>query len=897
MSWLSKIFYYGKSFFLRKKLEAQLSEEVRTHVEMATEANIVAGMPPEEARYAALRVFGNVAGIQERTRDEHGWVWLENTSKDVRYAWRMLWKNPGFTAAAVISLALCIGANTAIFSMLYALVIKPLPYRDARRIVEIYNSFPKAGLDKLFSNFGQYFDFKQHTKAFAELGLWRLDDYTLGDKESPLRIPGVVATAEMFDILGVQPLLGRFFTEGNHVPGADKVVVLTQSFWESRFQNDPGVLGRTVRLDGATYEIIGVAPRLLEAFDARARFVRPFSWTPEQEKQSGRTGYSPQLYGRLKPTATIEEALAQVAALEQLDYETAPPAIREFFDRTGHVIKVDSVQAQRVGPVRTSLLLLQGGVLLVLLIGCVNVANLLLARSNARRGELATRVALGAGRGAIARQLLVESALLTSLGVALGLALAWAALGVVNRFSAELLPDALPFAIDGRVLAVTAAIATGMAVFIGLVPVVHVLGGNLLTLLHSQGRGASGGRGLRAMSSVLVIVQVAVALILLAGAGLLVRSFTKVLGVDPGFDPRQVITARIALPVDASGDQSARKFQQRLETALREVPGVTVGLATSTPFLLVPQVHVSMPISAFTVRDPIAPGGLVERDGFSSGASPSYLAVMHIPLREGRWFNDADTEKSRRVVVVDEDFARRYFAGRSAVGQQLVADSRPPQNEADWWEIVGVVGNVRHNGVEEKSGNPFVYRPLTQAPFFGGLSVFVRTARPIPEVVGILRKKVAAIDPSLPIFDGGTMETVISNCYANRRGIMCLLLSFAGIALVLSAVGVYSVLAYDVSQRTREIGIRCAIGASRWQVAGLIVSQGLWKVGIGVALGLAGAFNLSRFMSSLLFGVQPTDPLAFAGVSLMLVLVALLACYLPARRAAKIDPVIALRAE
>lgn len=895
MNWLRQLLFRFRALFQKEKLDAEMAEEMRAHLEMQEAANRAAGMPPDEARYAARRQFGHMDGIKESARDQRGWVWLENTVKDVRYAGRMLGKNPGFTAAAVISLALCIGANTAIFSMLYALVIKPLPYHDSQGIVEVYNSFPKAGFNKLPSNLGQYFDFKQHAKAFAHLGLWRLDDYTLGDKDGPTRISGVIATAEMFDVLGVQPLLGRFFAAENHIPGADKVVVLTQSFWESHFQKDPGVLGRTMRLDGVTYEIIGIAPHLFEAFDARARFVRPLSWPPDQVNQIGRAGYSPQLLGRLKPTATIDEAYAQVAALEKTYYDAAPPSTREFFDRTGHVIRVDTVQAQRVGPVKTSLYLLQGGVLFVLLIGCVNVANLLLARSNARRGELATRVALGASRGAIACQLLIESALLTGLGAALGLALAWAALGAVNRFTTQLLPDALPFAVDGRVLGYTALIAAGMALFIGLLPVVHVLGGNLLTLLHSQGRGASGGRGVRAMSSVLVVAQVTVALILLTGAGLLIRSFANVLAVDPGFDPRQVITARIALPPDDAKYDQNRLFLQRLEAALREVPGVTVSLATATPFLLVPQVHVSMPIENFTLRDPAQPTG--GRDAYSSGASPSYLKTMHIPLRAGRWFNEADAEKSRPVVVVDEEFERLYFAGHSAVGQHLVSGGTTPRKEEDWAEIVGVVGNVRHNGVEEKSGNPFLYRPLTQAPFYGGLSVFIRTARPVSEVLALLREKVATIDPTLPVFEAGTMESVISNCFANRRGIMCLVVSFAGIALLLSAVGIYGVLAYDVSQRTREIGIRSALGATRRQVAGLIVRQGLWKTLIGVVLGVAGATLLSRYLTSLLFEVRPTDSFVYVAVSLLLMLVAALASWLPARRAAKVDPVIALRAE
>jgi predicted permease len=530
----------------------------------------------------------------------------------------------------------------------------------------------------------------------------------------------------------------------------------------------------------------------------------------------------------------------------------------------------------------------------VLLIGCVNVANLLLVRSNARRGEMATRLALGASKSAIVRQLLVESALLTWLGAALGLALARVAVGAINHFSARLLPDALPFAIDARMVGVTVLVATGMAVCLGLLPVIHIVGGNLLTHLHSQGRSTSGGRAMRMMSGLLVVAQVAVALILLAGAGLLIRSFTKVMAVDPGFDPRHVIAARIALRPDGESHDRNRIFQRQFERTLSEIPGVTAALATATPFRLLPQFHVSMPLGRFILRGPGQPAG--GRDAFSAGASPTYLATMRVPLREGRWFNDTDTAKSRSVVVVDEEFARHYFAGRRAVGQ-LVSEGPTPQKQEDWSEIVGVVGDVRNNGAEDTSRIPFLYRPLTQAKFYGWLSVFLRTDQPVSEVLRLLQEKVAAIDPTLPVSEVGTMGSVISECSSNRRGIMCLLVSFAGIALLLSAVGIYGVLAYDVSQRTKEIGIRSALGASHRQVARLIVRQGLGKAVIGLIIGLTGALSLSHYLSSLLFEVKPTDPLAYAAVSILLLFVALLACWLPARCASRINPVEALRAE
>jgi predicted permease len=878
-----------RDLFSRSKLDAEMAEEMQAHVDLQTERNLKAGMPPDEARYAAQRQFGNVASIQEQAREQRGWVWLENLGRDVFHAARMLEKNRGFTAAAVVSLALCIGANSAVFSMLYALVIRPLPFRDSSQIVEIYNSFPKVGTPKLASNVAQYLDFKQNTSTFSQVGLWQLDDYTLADATGPTRISGVRATADMFALLGVQPLLGRFFTTENHAPGADTVVVLTHSFWISHFQSDPGVVGRTLRLDGQSFEIIGVTSDDFEAFNAQAKLVRPLSWSPK-EKLS-RLGYSSQLYARLKPTATLTGAFAQAVALEKQFYDSAPPQTRDFLDRTGHVIRVERAQSLRAEPIQNSLYLLQGGVLVVLLIGCVNVANLSLARFNARQGEFAIRAALGAGQGTIMRQLFVESALLACLGAVGGLLLAESALSAMNRFTAGFQPDALPFRLERLVFVYTGGTTVALALFIGLLPMLRVLGSDFSCLVKGQGRGASPGRAARVASGTLVIGQIAFAFVLLMSAGLLIRSFSNILAVNPGFDPRQVLSARIAIPADKE-----KSFPPRIEAALQEIPGIEVGLATATPFVLVPHYQVSMPLEAVGLRDYQLPAGAPVPSVYCSGASLSYLKTMHIPLRQGRWFGESDREHNRSVVV-DDNFASRYFPGRSAVGQHLVLNRAAPDKEEDWLEIIGVVGDVRYNGIEDRSGLPFVYVPLPHMPFYGTMSVFIRTERSVSEVMALLREKVAAIDPTLPIVQVAPMTSVIDESYGNRRSIVQLLISFAGIALLLSGVGIYGVLAYDVSRRTREIGIRGAIGATRWQLSSLILAHGIRKTVIGLLIGLIGAMLLSNFLTSLLFEVKPTDPTVYATVSLLLMTVAIFASWLPARRAARVDPVIALRAE
>lgn len=809
---------------------------------------------------------------------------------DIRQAARQLRKSKGLAAATLATLALCIGTTTAIFSMVYSLLLKPLPFHEADRIVELYDSAAKAGLPHMPSNIVQYVDYSKNATSYETLGLWTLFQGMFGEDGSPERLYGARATAEMFQLLRVQPVIGRFFTKDNNRPGEDNVVVLTQSFWEKQFGEDPAVLDKSIRIDGQNLKIIGVAPRVINAFDARVRFIRPLSWQPAAENPQGRYALGIPLFGRLKPGVTIGQASAEAEAIEKRYYDAAPPPFREFIDRSGITVHAGAVQAQRVEPVRATLYLLQGGVAFVLLIGCVNVANLLLVRSNARQSELAIRFALGASRLVIARQLLVESLVLTGLGATLGLGLAWTALRVINRYTAQMLPHALPMALDLRVLAFGVVLTVVVGVVIGLIPIVHVLRTNLTEIIQRSSRGSSAGRGVRTLSSLLVVGQVAVALILLTGAGLLIHAFVNALNVDPGLDPKHVVTARVALPAShRSSDDAARAIQERLIQALGEIPGVSsVALSFSTPF------QGGLPINALTLAEDPLPPGAPQPGAFRVVVTPGYLATMRLRLVEGRFFEDADRADSQRHFVVDEAFARKFFPNGSAIGGRFSFAFRPAK-EADWPTIIGVVRNVPHNGVEEHSGNPFVYQLQQGRP--GGLTLFLRTERPTADVIAALRAKIRVIDPTIPVFDTGTLEAAVEASFDRRRAVMLLLVAFAGLALFLSALGIYGVLAYDVSQRTREIGIRGAIGATRGQVIGMILKQGLWKAGIGLAAGLVGAFFLSRYMTALLFEVKPTDPIVYAGVSLLLLFVAVLASYLPARRAARIDPLEALRAE
>ena len=810
---------------------------------------------------------------------------------DFRQTFRLLWKAKRITATTLVTLALCIGATTAIFSSVYSLMLKPLPYHEPERIVELYSSAAKAGLNRMPANVPFYLDYSRNASSYESLGLWTFFYGLVGEKDSVIRTPGVRATAEIFNILRVQPVLGSFFTKEQNKQGADKVIVLTQSYWQTQYQESPEVIGKDVRIDDEAYKVIGVAPRTLEAFDARMKFIVPLSWPAGAENPQGRYGVGIQLFGRLKPGVTAGQADAEAKLLEKRYVDAGPPPLKQFVERSGMTMNVGGVQEQRVQPVRPTLLMLQGCVAFVLLIGCVNVANLLLVRSNARQSELAIRSALGAPRATIARQFLMESLLLTSLGTLLGLGVAWGALRVTNYYLARMLPQSLPASLDWRVLAFAVALTAIVGLLIGLIPVFHILRTNLAAVIQSSSRGASSSRGVRALSSVLVVAQVAVALMLLTGAGLLIYSFAEALKVDPGLEPRNVVTGRIALTREhRSSDDAARSIRDRLLQALKEIPGVTsVALSFSTPF------QGGLPINAFTLENDTLPPGAPQPGAYRVIVTPGYAETLGLKLVEGRFYEEGDLAPGRRQFVVDQSFAKKFFPNGSAIGGKFAFGGRPAKPE-EWPVIVGVVKDVPHNGVEEKSGNPFIYQ-LLQGGRPGGLTLFVRTTRPPGDAVSALRDKVRAIDPASPLFEVGVLQEAVDSSFDNRRAVMLLLAAFAGLAVFLSALGIYGVLAYDVSQRTREIGVRSAIGASRGQIANLILRQGLWKGAIGVVLGLIGAALLSRSMTTLLFNVRPTDPLVYAAVSLVLIAVALLASYLPARRASRIDPLVALREE
>ena len=741
---IREIFERIFSIFRKRKLDDDFSEELAAHIDMAIEENIRAGMSPAEARRQALIRFGGVEAARELHRDARGLPIIENIALDVRYAIRMLRKNPGFSLAVIITLALCIGANTAIYSMLDALIFKPLPFPESDRIVSVYNQFNET-MRGSRSNIPQYLEFKENTDAFESLALWRTQEYNLVLGDNAFRYTGAAATSEIFDVFGLNPVEGRFFSKENDRTRDGREIVLTHRFWKSYFQEDPGVIGRTIQVDSEIYEIIGIAPEIFDSFNAQPLFIVSMRWTPQEAGLGYRYSYMDELLGRLKLNATIGAVAAQMTALERQAWDNASAYIQEMYDRNKLAIGMETLQFSRVGPdLRLKLYLFQGAVLFVLLIGCVNITNLFLSRSNARQGELAVRVAMGSGRRAIVRQLLVESFLLTGLGAALGIVFAIGIIKTINVFTAQLLPQSLPFSIDGRLLVFTALIAILISLVIGLFQVFHVFGGNLLALTQNQGGHTSSGRSLRAMSGGLVIAQMAITLILLIGGGLLVRSFANLLAVDSGFNPQQLITARITLPSDYRRDNRDYEFLQRLEESLSEIPGFSsTSLNRSIPYNSGPSV-----VSTFQLEESEQPD--ISRETFACGyaVDSSYLETMQVPLIEGRWFHEGDNGDSAPVCIVSQDFVRRYISGTSAVGKQVLFNV----GSKEWMEIVGVVGTVRDIDFEERSRLliPFIYRPVRQSQeSFIGITIAIRNPRPAPEVIALLREKVKEMDPTL----------------------------------------------------------------------------------------------------------------------------------------------------
>lgn len=823
--------------------------------------------------------------------------------QDLRYGARMLLKNPFFTATAVATLALGIGANTAIFSVVHTVLFRPLPFENQEQLVMVWETVLSRGNVEGTPSPPDFREWRARAKTFRQMAAFYDTNFNLSGAGEPERLPGVVVSADLFPMLGVNAALGRTFLPGEEEFGAHRVVVLSHAFWQRRFGADARLVGKSITLNDQPYTVVGVAPPDFKFEDfagagAEAELWVPMAFAPGDHYNT-RGNHFLSVLARLKPGLTVAQAQAE------MDVLTGQLA-QEHQENAGLGARVVPLREEMVGHYRTALLMLMGAVGFVLLIACANVANLLLARASARRREFAIRSALGASRLRVVRQLLTESLLLGATGGALGLLLAWWGVKLLLRLGPADLPRAAEIGVDGRALAFTLVLSLATGVVFGLLPALHTFNFDLGGALKEGGRAATTGRRMGLLRRALVITEIAMSLVLLAGAGLLAGSFWRLLRVNPGFNPEKLLTVQITLPESrypqSSPHQSQAFFRQLVER-LSGLPGVrSVGATTSLP---------------------LASGGwgkMLSIEGRPAPTSmesvpvvqyrqvtPSYFETLGMHLLKGRLITEQDAGESPPVALINEEMARRFFPGEDPLGKRMWMG--PPENllppgalpsgySFPLLTIVGVVKDVKYLGPSKQPG-PEVYIPHPQGLQETSRNMFVavRTETDPLSFAAAVRREVAAIDKDQPVADVRTMEQRLAESLSSARFNMLLLGIFAGVALLLAAVGLYGVIAYAVEQRTHEIGVRVALGAQRRDVLVLIVGQGMRMAFGGVVIGLVISLGLTRLISSLLYGVEATNPETFATVSLLLVSVALLACYVPARRATKIDPIIALRFE
>ncbi len=801
--------------------------------------------------------------------------------QDLRYALRSLRKQPLFTLVAVLTLTLGIGANSAIFSVVYQALLRPLPYREADRLVFVWNTYPLMGLPQASVSIPDYIDRKTQAPALEDAALFTGGSLNLAAEGRPEQLRALSVTPSFFSTLGRQPAVGRAFRESDARPGEARFVILTDGLWQSRFAGDRSIVGKQVRLSGAMYEVVGVLPADFELPAREIAILVPFAFTPQQMSDQGRGNEFSSMIARLGPGATIEQANAQFKTIVDRNLERLPQ-FQTFARTSGFSGYAVSFREQLAGDIRTPLYVLQAGVILVLLIACANVANLLLMRATGRQRELAVRTTLGAGAWRIVRQLLVEGLVLSTIGAVAGLAVGFAGVRALVALTAQEIPGLVHATLNPAMILFTLLLAAVTGVVFGLVPALVVSRRNTTAILNDDSTRASPGRSTGFTRAALVVAETALALVLLVGAGLLIKSFVRLQHVDPGFSSANVLTARLALPDATYAGATARAtFWARLVEKVRAIPGVSAAGLTS-----------NVPLSGMVSSGSYAIVGYTPGPGEARPharqdvVGGDYFRVMQIPLVAGRLFNDGDTATSPPVVVVDTFLVDRYFKGKDPIGQQIERGGRRT--------IVGVVGTVNSIDLGEPVTKERIYTPLSQLPR-PAMTLMVKTGVDPQTLVSQVRAAVASIDPEQPIADVRTMDQWVARSLEGRRTPVVLLAIFGAVALVLSAIGIYGVLAFGLVQRVREFGIRQALGADRRAILSLLLLQGLRTAGLGLVLGLAGALALTRYLQSLLFGVQARDPAVFAGVTLLLLAVAMLACYVPARRATRIDPMEALR--
>ncbi len=886
MSWWSEVRERARALLAGEREERELDEEMRFHIAMEAERlEREEGVPAVEARRRAAVAFGGVEAVKEEVRTARGVRPLQDLAQDVRYALRGLRRNPGFAGAAVLVLALGIGANTAIFAAVNAVVLEALPFAHPDRLYMLWEENPELGWHQQTAAPANFLDWKAGVPAFEDVAAY--SDYgqhriLTGAGDPQMLMTGPV-TGNFFSVLGVEPALGRTFRPEETWKGAEPVVVLSDRLWKARFGGDPAVLGRSVRLDGAAYTVVGVMPPSFSFPSEATDLWVPWRWDPASRGAVFfRQAHWIRVIGRLAPGATASQANAQLQAVAT--------RLKGEYPETNRYMGAGMTPLHRflVGDTRTPLLVLLGAVGLLLLIACANVANLLLVRAAGRQREVAVRAALGAGRLRLVRQVMTESLVLSALGGGSGLLLGWVGTRVLERMQPEGLLRTHHFGLDARVAGYILAITTVSGLLFGLAPALWTRGAGTAASLREGGRSGGAGRTTRALGSGLVVAEIALAVLLVTGAGLLVRSYQRLLDVDPGFQPHGLLAVSFGLPETKydSGDRISAFFGSLLER-VHALPGVED--------------------AALTSRVPLEQGGYTSNysvqgrgpDDYGSEVvhrrvSPEYLHTMRVPLLKGRFLTDADRRGAENVVVINEALAREAFPGQDPIGQRICEDKHPDSTSV-WRTIVGVVGNERQLGVATPP------RIEVLAPFYQDrdsyMTLMVRATGDPSALLPSIRSAVAELDPDLPLSDVRTMDAVRADSLARERFLMTLLLAFAAIALTLAVVGVYGVTAQAVRQRTQEIGVRMALGAKSRDVLRLMMLHGARLAALGVAIGLGSALVASRAIRALLYDVAPDDALTFGSVAVVLGVASLVASWLPALRASRTDPTRALRVE